>query len=32
MNTQVLTLLDMTRIRGMFSIYQTVEEAEGAPA
>ena len=32
MNTQVLTLLDMTHIRGMFSIYQTVEEAESAPA
>jgi anti-sigma B factor antagonist len=32
MNTQVMALLEMTRIRGMFSIYATVEEAEGAPA
>ena len=32
MNTQALTLLDMTRIRGMFAIYETVEEAQGAPA
>jgi anti-sigma B factor antagonist len=32
MNTQVMALLDMTRIRGMFSIYSTVEEAESAPA
>jgi len=32
MNTQVITLLEMTRIRGMFSIYPTVEEAESAPA
>ena len=32
MNTQVLALLDMTRIRGMFSIYDTVEQAEAAPA
>jgi len=32
LNTQVLTLLEMTRIRGMFAIYQTVEEAEAAPA
>lgn len=31
MNSQVLTLLDMTHIRGMFSIYESVEEAEGAP-
>ena len=31
MNTQVITLLEMTRIRGMFSIYATVEEAEAAP-
>jgi anti-sigma B factor antagonist len=32
MNTQAITLLEMTRIRGMFSIYPTVEEAESAPA
>jgi anti-sigma B factor antagonist len=32
MNTQVITLLEMTRIRGMFSIYETVQEAEAAPA
>ena len=32
MNAQVLALLDMTRLRGMFSIYETVEEAERAPA
>ena len=31
-NNQVITLLEMTRIRGMFAIYQTVEEAEAAPA
>ncbi len=30
MNTQVLALLDMTRIRPMFSIYETVQEAQGA--
>ena len=32
MNNQVLTLLEMTRIRGMFSIYNTIEEAESAAA
>jgi anti-anti-sigma factor len=32
MNTQVLTLLEMTRIRGMFSIFGSVQEAEAAPA
>src|SRR6202034_2562944 len=32
MNMQVSTLLEMTRIRGMFSIYGTVQEAETAPA
>jgi anti-sigma B factor antagonist len=32
LNTQVITLLEMTRIRGMFAIYSTVEEAEAAPA
>jgi anti-sigma B factor antagonist len=31
MNTQVMALLEMTRIRGMFSIYDTVEEAQGEP-
>ena len=31
MNTQVITLLEMTRIRGMFSIYESVQEAETAP-
>lgn len=29
MNTQVMALLEMTRIRGMFLIYGTVEEAQG---
>jgi anti-sigma B factor antagonist len=32
MNTQAMALLEMTRIRGMFSIYATVEEAKDAPA
>ena len=32
MNTQVTALLDMTRLRGMFSIYPTVEEAQAAAA
>lgn len=32
MNAQVIALLEMTRLRGMFSIYETVEEAERAPA
>jgi anti-anti-sigma factor len=32
MNTQVITLLEMTRIRGMFLIFETVQEAEAAPA
>jgi anti-sigma B factor antagonist len=32
MNLQVITLLEMTRIRGMFAIYGTVQEAETAPA
>ena len=31
MNMQVITLLEMTRIRGMFSIFETVQEAETAP-
>jgi anti-sigma B factor antagonist len=31
MNTQVIALLEMTRIRDMFSIYGTVREAETAP-
>jgi anti-sigma B factor antagonist len=30
MNTQVVTLLDMTRIRSLFTIYPTVQEAEAA--
>jgi anti-sigma B factor antagonist len=30
MNTQVIALLDMTRIRSMFAIYPSVEEAEAA--
>jgi anti-sigma B factor antagonist len=30
MNTQAIALLEMTRIRGMFSIYPTIEEAENA--
>jgi anti-anti-sigma factor len=29
-NDQVLTLLEMTRVRGMFAIYDTVEEAASA--
>ena len=32
MNTQVTALLDMTRLRGMFSIFSTVEEAQCAAA
>jgi anti-sigma B factor antagonist len=31
MNTQVLTLLEMTRIRPMFDIYATIQEAQAAP-
>ncbi|MGA8765794.1 MAG: STAS domain-containing protein [Candidatus Acidiferrales bacterium] len=31
MNTQVVTLLEMTRIRSLFTIYPTVQEAEAAP-
>jgi anti-sigma B factor antagonist len=31
MNKQVIALLEMTRIRGMFSIYETVHEAETSP-
>ncbi len=30
MNTQVITLLEMTRIRPMFDIYATLEEAQTA--
>ena len=32
MNAQVIALLEMTRLRGMFSIYATVEDAQGAAA
>lgn len=32
MNTQVVTLLEMTRIRPMFRIYPTLQEAEAAAA
>ncbi|HXO45112.1 MAG TPA: STAS domain-containing protein [Candidatus Cybelea sp.] len=31
MNTQAITLLEMTRIRSMFAIYPTLQEAEAAP-
>jgi len=31
MNTQVITLLEMTRIRSLFTVYPTLEEAEAAP-
>jgi anti-sigma B factor antagonist len=31
MNTQVITLLEMTRIRPLFAIYSTLQEAEAAP-
>lgn len=31
MNTQVITLLEMTRIRSMFTLYPTLQEAEAAP-
>ena len=31
MNTQVITLLEMTRIRSMFAVYSTLQEAEAAP-
>ena len=31
MNAQAITLLEMTRIRALFNIYATVEEAETAP-
>jgi len=30
MNAQVITLLEMTRIRSLFSIYSTLQEAESA--
>jgi len=30
MNQQVLALLEMTRLRNMFAIYSTVQEAQGA--
>jgi anti-sigma B factor antagonist len=32
MNTQVITLLEMTRIRPLFRIYSTLQEAEAAAA
>jgi len=31
MNTQVITLLEMTRIRSLFTVYSTLQEAEAAP-
>jgi anti-sigma B factor antagonist len=31
MNAQAITLLEMTRIRSLFTIYSTIEEAESAP-
>jgi anti-sigma B factor antagonist len=31
MNTQVITLLEMTRIRSLFTVYPTLQEAEAAP-
>ena len=31
MNTQVITLLEMTRIRPLFTIYPSLQEAEAAP-
>jgi anti-sigma B factor antagonist len=31
MNTQVITLLEMTHIRSMFTVYSTLQEAEAAP-
>ena len=31
MNSQAITLLEMTRIRSLFAIYSTLEEAEAAP-
>jgi anti-sigma B factor antagonist len=31
MNTQVITLLEMTRIRSLFTVYATLQEAEAAP-
>lgn len=32
MNTQVITLLEMTKIRPLFRIYSTLQEAEAAAA
>src|SRR5579863_8689761 len=31
MNTQVITLLEMTRVRPLFAIYSSLQEAETAP-
>jgi anti-sigma B factor antagonist len=31
MNSQAITLLEMTRIRSLFNIYSTLQEAEAAP-
>jgi len=31
MNTQVITLLEMTHIRSLFTVYPTLQEAEAAP-
>ncbi len=31
MNSQAITLLEMTRIRSLFAIYATVQDAEAAP-
>jgi hypothetical protein len=31
MNAQAITLLEMTRIRSLFAIYSTLQEAEAAP-
>jgi anti-sigma B factor antagonist len=31
MNSQAITLLEMTRTRAMFAIYSTLQEAEAAP-
>jgi anti-sigma B factor antagonist len=31
MNAQVITLLEMTRVRQLFTIYSTLPEAEAAP-
>ena len=31
LNSQAITLLEMTRIRSLFAIYSTLQEAEAAP-